>query len=171
MSSNHITRASFPFWTSKWYFMESHDVKAKKKKKTFRKHPVQSSPFHRRRNQDPERRVTHPRSHRDSEPLTFCQPVKTSRHAITYLVWLMFNIRARSWTWRVFSLGTGNISPSVARTLHSNRCPGLREALFTAKPFHWASFSALKAPSELIHFISAKAPGETDEMLELKGNL
>ena len=45
------------------------------------------------------------------------------------------------------------------------------EALFTAKPFHWASFSALKAPSELIHFISAKAPGETDEMLELKGNL
>lgn len=115
MSSNHITRASFPLWTSKWYFMESHDVKAKKKKiKAFRKHPVQSSPFYRRRTQDPERRVTHPRSHRDSEPLAFCQPVKTSRHAITYLVRLMFSIRARS------------ISPSIARTLHSNRCPGLR---------------------------------------------
>ena len=41
-------------------------------------------------------RVTHPRSHRDSEPLTFHQPVKSSRNTITYPVWLMFNIRARS---------------------------------------------------------------------------
>lgn len=45
-------------------------------------------------------------------------------------VWVMFNIRARSWTWRVFSLGKGNISPSVVRTLHSNRCPVLRREGF-----------------------------------------
>ena len=89
-------RASFPLWTSKWYFMESHDVKAKKKKKPLGN--ILSSPllFIEGEPKIQRGRVTHPRSHRDSEPLAFCQPVKTSRHAITYLVWLMFNIRARS---------------------------------------------------------------------------
>lgn len=50
-------------------------------------------------------------------------------------------------------------------------CPGTQEALFTTKLFHQVSSSAWKTPSGLSHFISAKAPGETEETLELKGNL
>lgn len=50
-------------------------------------------------------------------------------------------------------------------------CTGTQEALFITKLFHQALSSALKAPSGLSHFISAKASGETEETLERKGNL
>lgn len=50
-------------------------------------------------------------------------------------------------------------------------CPGTQGALLTAKLFHQVSSSAQKTPSGLSWCLSAKAPDETEETLELKGNL
>lgn len=71
-------------------------------------------------------KVTQPRSHSTLWPLTFSQPEKSSGYGILYLVLGMPSLRARSWTWKLFSLGSGKIYSSVARAHHSKGWPALR---------------------------------------------
>lgn len=105
---------------------------SKKKKKKKLKHPVQSSPFHLEEKPRSREEWLTPDHTGIPGPLTFCIPAwqnLQARH--TYLAWLMFNIRARSWTWR-FLLGHRkcfSFLKSSSRTLHSSRRSGLREAL------------------------------------------
>lgn len=130
-------------------------------------------------------KVTHSTSHCDLEPIkvsTFSQP-ETSSWVWHYLPCLS-NVQfySKDLNIKVLLLRIRSISPSVARAHHSKGCHLKGWGDWRGVPWNTGSSlhnktvpqvpsSTSKAPSGLSHFITAKTLGETEETLELKGNL
>ena len=182
MSSNHITRASFPQLTLDSQLVLHGISECECQKKTSGN--ILSSPllFIEAETEAQWGRVTHARLHSDLEPLTHTQSTCESLWVWHYLPCMgIVQSQSKELSMKVFLLRHRKYfsfcckNSSLTRMSWAEETEGVyagtQKVLFTTKLFHWASSSASEAPSELSHLISAKVPGETKETLELKRNL